>query len=104
MDEEEKNIRNGQTLDEATLTTITTAVEKKAFLKMWEFEGEADPEATYKANAKVGSRMKKPTYNAVGNRVKKYKQALAVHRGLPGDYNNEPLRDRPEGLEYTPSK
>jgi hypothetical protein len=101
-DEEEKDIRNGQILDEATLTTITTAVQKEAFLKMWTFEGVADPEATFKTNANAGSRAKKPTYNAVGKRVKKYKQALAGHGGIPGDHNNEPLRDRPEGLVYNP--
>ena len=97
--EEATMLRNGKDMDDAKLTQLSLAIEKKAFMKMWEFEGKNAERESSKIRGK-GSRANKPTYLALGPRVREYKQELAKFHGLK-DYNNEKLCPRPEGFEWT---
>jgi len=72
-DDEETLLRNGMdSKDDAALTQAASAVEKRAFIKMWELEGKDVEEALYK-NEKRGARGRKPTYLAIGKRMGLYK-------------------------------
>ena len=81
-EEERETLRNGSTesvqLEE--LMQLSATISEQAFMKMWTLEG-FDPEAMKAANEKKGSQMKKPTYQAIGKRIRHYKQAVASHTG-----------------------
>ena len=51
---------------------------------MREFEGK-NATVEYDKNRKKGSQGTKPIHNAVGTRVRKYKQLLAAYRGTPAN-------------------
>ena len=61
-------------------------------MKMWDFT------VKFSQNKTKGSQGKKMTYNAVGIRVKQYKQKLAESR-VGVKYNNLKLMERPESWD-----
>ena len=65
---------------------------------MWDFEGVKNPEVKFSQNKTKGSQGKKMTYNAVGIRVKQYKQKLAESR-VGVKHNNLKLMERPESWD-----
>jgi hypothetical protein len=83
--EESNALKDGCNGDRGKLLTTCEQVGKKAFKKMWEFEGVDDTEAEFKQNKALGSRGKMMTYNAVGIRVKDYKKSLV---GIGCVYNS----------------
>ena len=94
--EEESKALKSDGLSNMDLMIHTKSIEAKCFMKMWEYEGfDADLEA--KMNTKKNkSQQKKPTYLALGKRVRLYKKYLAAASGNTGDYNDEKLRSRPK--------
>jgi hypothetical protein len=90
-------IRKGRSHEKGDLFIIAGKNEHKAFLKMWDLEGVKNPEAKFSQNKTKGSQGKKMTYNAVGIRVKQYKQKLA--ESMVGvKHNSLKLMERPDKL------
>jgi hypothetical protein len=98
MSEEELfAFRAGTFTDEEALRTAADEIERRAFRKMWEFEGFDDIDRK-EAENNNGGRGQQPTYGAVGSRVREYKKYLAKLSG--NQYSDkEPLRERPEEEE-----
>jgi hypothetical protein len=91
-DEESKALRSTE-LSEEALMKLAHAVEKKCMRKIIEFEGD-DPDTVEKLEQKKNpSHRKKPTYNAIGKRIRDYKKHLALCAENNGDYNEEKLRE-----------
>jgi len=64
---------------------------------MWDLEGVKNPEAKFSQNKTKGSQGKNMKYNAVGIRVKQYKQKLA--ESMAGvKHNSLKLMERPDKL------
>jgi len=96
-DKEVQAIRKGRSHEKGDLFIIAGKIEHKAFLKMWDLEGVKNPEAKFSQNKTKGSQGKKMTYNAVGIRVKQYKQKLA--ESMVGvKHNSLKLMERPDKL------
>eukprot|EP00956_Cyclotella_meneghiniana_P045045 scaffold350698_cov152-Cyclotella_meneghiniana.AAC.1 len=72
---------------------LSATISERAFMKMWTLEG-YDAEAMETANERKGSQMKKPTYQAMGKRIRLYKQAVAVHTGKECPL----ICERPDGM------
>jgi len=87
VSKEEKDILKGSVTDE-WLETFATSIEEKCMKKMLEYEG-GDPDQESKTKS-----QKKPTYLAVGARLREYKKFLA-HLSGNQRFNLEKLRDRP---------
>ena len=98
MSEEELfAFRAGTFTDEEALRTAADEIERRAFRKMWEFEGFDDIDRK-EAENNNGGRGQQPTYGAVGSRVREYKKYLSKLSG--NQYpDKEPLRERPEEEE-----
>ena len=83
--EEQESIRNGKSLEKEALLQLADTIGKRAFDKMWTLEGK-DPEQEKVSMKKKGSQNSlKPTYLAVGKRVRVYKQAVVIHKGINKD-------------------
>merc|ERR1712154_706867 len=79
---EEKNVLKDKKTDKATLNDLTCDIEERAFRKMYELEGK-NPDQEMKKNEQNPSRAAKPTYLALGARVRKYKKQLGQLYGQP---------------------
>ena len=79
---EEKNVLKDKTTDKAKLNDVTCDIEERAFRKMYELEGR-NPDTEMKNNEKNPSRAAKPTYLALGARVRNYKKQLGQLYGQP---------------------
>jgi len=79
--------RNASVTKESILQ-LASVIQMRAFKKMWTLEG-VDAEKEYEKNEKKSSQnAKKPTYMAIGKRVREYKQAI-------GKNSDDPLCERP---------
>lgn len=105
--EEVMSIRTGKSMEKEALLQLAKTIEQRAFDKMWTLEGK-DPEAERRSMKKKGSQNSlKPTYLAVGKRVRVYKQKLVEHRGVSknnkkmfqSECQAQPICERPGDLE-----
>ena len=79
-----------------SILQLASAIEMRAFKKMWTLEGD-DAEKEYENNEKKPPQnAKKPTYLAVGKRVRVYKQKVAKFDSSKS--SNDPLCERPAGM------
>ena len=100
-EDEKAVLKNEKKLDNGRLLQAALEVEKKAFWKLFKFEGRANPSMENTTNKeRNSSRAKKSTYLAVGLHVKKYKQGFCLHLGLPKTANKtQPLLERPADMD-----
>jgi len=96
-EDEKASMAGNNSLEEEELVLLASSIEKKALMKMWDFECKNGTLEYDEKNKKKGGQSKKPTYLAIGVRVKKYKQRLAKRCGMT-DYNQEKLCECPSDL------
>ena len=76
-------------LSDTDLNELSLNIERRAFDKMWEFEGVLDVAAANLTNQKRKSKKKEPLLFAIGGRLSHYKKNVLKIE------TNEPLRERP---------
>jgi len=92
-EKEKEEIRSGK-MEPEKLQNIASSIEKKCMTAMWEFE-DSDPNLEVQLNRrKSASTQKRPTYLALGRRLRMYKTVLAKSSGK-GKPIEEELRPRP---------
>ena len=63
--------------DRVHLLDLAAGIEQRSFRKMYELEGEGDPDLAIQLNSRVGlSKQKKPVVEGIGPRVLAYKNTL----------------------------
>ncbi len=95
--EEEVNSLKNNDLSDHELSSLATAIEERAFLKLWELEGKDPTLEEQKNKSRSGNQRKQPLYLAVGARVRKYKQEV-----LQGDKDTV-LIERPAAVAQAPA-
>ena len=100
-DAELKLLRNGKNMAALALKDLASNIGKRAFMEMWTLEG-ANAIAMATNNVSLGSRGEKPTYLAVGKRVRVYKQELCKHfKCDPRKFGtSQAIIDRPADLGW----
>jgi hypothetical protein len=94
-DDDEKRALRTNNLSKEDLKRHANSIQRKSMRMLWEFEGLDADDQENAQKKKNPSQRQKPTYLAMGGRVRAYKQYLAKASGNTTNAYDEKLRPRP---------